>query len=144
MPLRGSHWYIKYLTVKIYDDYNNVLPFWNQVSMQTFSKHYFKCKTVSIMFRKTLLDRILQILKFSQYNAQNNILDFLTSKNFFVTLKYSEDILGIFLKQTLVECSQEHSGNITSWLVDLVKKSTFITTNSYTFNTKTTFPSKTF
>ena len=31
--------------------------------------------------------------------------NFLTSKNIFITLQYSGDILGIFLKQTFVECS---------------------------------------
>ena len=29
----------------------------------------------------------------------------MTSKNIFITLQYSEDILGIFLKQTFAECS---------------------------------------
>ena len=43
----------------------------------------------------------LSILEFSQDNPQN----FLTSKNIFVTLQYSRDILGKFLKQTLVKCS---------------------------------------
>ena len=76
-----------------------------QGSMGTFSKHYSKCKTVSIKFRKTLQERRLPILKFSQNNPQNNFLNFLTSKNIFITLQYSGDILGIFLKQTFVECS---------------------------------------
>ena len=69
--------------------------------MGTFSKHYSKCKTVSIKLRKTLQERRLPILKFSQDNPQNNFLNFLTSKNIFIT---SGDILGIFLKQTFVEC----------------------------------------
>ena len=67
-------------------------------SMQTFSKHFFKSKTVSIKFRKTLEERTLSISKFS-------LLDFLTSKNIFINLQHSGDILGIFLKQTFVECS---------------------------------------
>ena len=50
----------------------------------------------SIKFRKT---------KFSQDNPQNNFLNFLTSKNIFITLQYSGDILGIVLKQKFVECS---------------------------------------
>ena len=49
-------------------------------------------------------ERRLPILKFSQDNPQNNFLNFLTSKNIFITLQYSRDILGIFLKQTFVEC----------------------------------------
>ena len=73
--------------------------------MQTFSKHCSKCKTVSTKFRKTLQERRLVILKFSQYNPQNNFLNFLTSKNSFITLQYFGDILGIFLKQIFVECS---------------------------------------
>ena len=60
--------------------------------------------TVSIKFRKTLQERRLPILKFSQDNPQNNFLNFLTSKNIFITLQYSGDILGIFLKQTFMEC----------------------------------------
>ena len=66
-----------------------------QGSMRTFSKHYSKCKMVSIKFRKT----------FSQDKPPNNFLNFLTSKNIFITLQYSGDILGIFLKQTFVKCS---------------------------------------
>ena len=76
-----------------------------QGSMRTFSKHYSKCKTVSIKFRKTLQERKLPILKFSQDNPQINFLNFLTSKNIFITLQYSGDILRIFLKQAFVECS---------------------------------------
>ena len=76
-----------------------------QRSMRNFSKHYSKRKTVSIKFKKTLQERRLPILKFSQDNLQNNFLNFLTSKNIFITLQYSGDILGIFLKQTFVECS---------------------------------------
>ena len=76
-----------------------------QGSMWTSSKHYSKCKTVSIKFRKTLQERRLPILKFSQNNPQNNFLNFLTYKNVFITLQYSGDILGIFLKQTFLKCS---------------------------------------
>ena len=76
-----------------------------QVSMCTFSKHYSKCKTVSIKFGKTLQERKLPILKFLQDNPQKFFLNYLTSKNIFITLQYSWDILGIFLKQTFVECS---------------------------------------
>ena len=73
--------------------------------MRTFSKHYSECKTVSTKFRKALQERRLAILKFSQYNPQSNFLNFLTSKNSFIALKYFGDILGIFLKQTFVEYS---------------------------------------
>ena len=76
-----------------------------QGSMRTFSKHYSKCKTVSIKFRKTFQERRPPTLKFLQANPQNNFSNFLTSKNIFITLQYSKDILGIFLKQTFVECS---------------------------------------
>ena len=37
----------------------------------------------------------------------------------------------------------EYSGNITLWLPELAKRSIFVITKSYTFNTKTTFPSRT-
>ena len=76
-----------------------------QGSVQTFSKHYSTCKTVSIKFRKTLQGRRLPILKFSQDNPQNNFLNLLTSKNILITWKYSGDILAIFLKYIFVECS---------------------------------------
>ena len=65
-----------------------------QRSMQTFSKHYSKCKTVSIKFRETLQERKLPILKFSQDNPQVNFLKFLTSKNISITY----NILGISLE----------------------------------------------
>ena len=73
--------------------------------MGTFSKHYSKFKMVSINFRKTLQERRLQISTFWQDNPQNHVLNFLTSKNIFITLQYSRDMLGIILKQTFVECS---------------------------------------
>ena len=76
-----------------------------QGSIWTFSKYYSKCKTVSIKSRITFQERRLPISKLSQYNPQNNFLNFLISKNIFITLQYSGDILGIFLKQTFVECS---------------------------------------
>ena len=76
-----------------------------QESMQTFSKHYSKFKTVSIKFWKTLQERRLLILKFLQDKPQNNFLNFLTFINIFITLQNSGDILGIILKQTFVECS---------------------------------------
>ena len=79
--------------------------------MRTFSKHYSKCKTVSIKFRKTLQERRLQILSFTR------------------------DILGIFLKQKFVECSS----NITWWLLELAKRSTFAINKSYTFKQKQLF-----
>ena len=134
--LRWTHWYIKYLREKIYSDYNNVSC---QGSMQTFSKHYSKCKTVSIKFRKTLQERRLPILKFSQDNPQNNFLNFLTSKNIFMPLQYSENILEIFLKQTFVVCSSNILGNITLWLMEFAKRSTFVIIKSYNFNTKQLF-----
>ena len=95
--------------------------------MRTFSKHYSKCKTVSIKFRKTFQERRLQILKFSQTSW--------LMKNIFITLQYSSDILGIFLKQTFVECSS----NITWWLLELAKRSTFAINKSYTFKQKQLF-----
>ena len=67
-----------------------------QGSMRTFSKHYSKCKTVSIKFRKTLQERRLPILKFSQDKPQNIYLNFLASKNIFITLQYSGISLQYF------------------------------------------------
>ena len=51
-------------------------------------------------------ERRLPRLKFPQDNPQNVFfLNFLTSKNISISLQSSRDIIGIFLKQTFVECS---------------------------------------
>ena len=63
-----------------------------QGPMRTFSKHYSKCKTVSVKFRKPLQEGRLSILKFSKDNQQNSVLN-LTFTNIFIT--YQGDILGI-------------------------------------------------
>ena len=109
MTLSGTHWYIKYLREKIYNDYNNVVLFWNfyQLSRTDVnSKIILHVKRFqSIKFRKTLEQRRLAILRFSQDNPQNNLSNFLTFKHFFITFQYFGDILGIFFKRTFVECS---------------------------------------
>ena len=84
LPLRRTHWTLC-LTEEIYNDYNNVLLFWN-------------------FYISRLQERRLPILKFSQENSQKKFLNFLTSNNIFITLQYSGDILGIFLKQAFLEC----------------------------------------
>ena len=48
---------------------------------------------------------------------------------------FETDICGMFLK---------YSGNITSWLLDFAKRSPFVINKPYTFNIKTTFPSRNF
>ena len=111
--------------------------------MRNFSKHYSKCKMVSIKFRKTLQEKKLPALKLSQDNLQNNFWTFWLLKyfhNFTIFRGYpwntfETDIRGMFL---------EYSGHITSWLLEFAKRSTFVINKSYTFNTKTTFPSRTF
>ena len=90
-----------------------------QGSMRTFSKHYSKCKTVSIKFRKTLQERRLPILKFSQDNPQNNFLNFLTSKNFITIFR---GYLGNIFETNICEIFLEYSENITSWLLEFAKK----------------------
>ena len=76
--------------------------------MRTFSKHYSKYTTLLLKFRKISHERGLPISKFSQNNPQNNFLNILASKNIFITLQYSGDIIGI--------CGMflEYSGNINS------------------------------
>ena len=111
-----------------------------QLSMWTVWKQESKCKTVSRKFRKTLQESRLPILKISQDDQENNFLNFLTSKNIFINLQYSKDVLGIFLKQIFLV----YSGNITFWLLEFAKRSTFVVINSHTFNTKITFPLRTF
>ena len=51
-----------------------------------------------------------------------------------MTLQYYSDILGIFLKQALVECSS----NILREYWNLAKDKHLLLSNQYTFNTKAT------
>ena len=104
--------------------------------MRTSSKHYSKCKTVWIKFRKTLQERRLPISKFSQDNPQNNFLNFLTSRNIFIALQYSGDILRIFLKQTFIECS---SNILEKLLRDYwnLPKDQYLLLSNHTFLTQT-------
>ena len=76
------------------------------------------------------------------FQFSNNFLNFLTPKNIFLTLQYSEDIVGIFLKQKFVE---RFSNILETLLRDywFANKSTFFIIKSYTFDAKATFPSKT-
>ena len=48
-------------------------------------------------------------IKISLDDQENNFLNFLTSKNIFINLQYSKDVLGIFLKQIFLV----YSGNFT-------------------------------
>ena len=48
---------------------------------------------------------------------------------------FETDIRGMLL---------EYSGNITSWLLEFAKRSTFFIIKSYTFNTKIAFPLRIF
>ena len=110
LPLRGTHWYIKNLMEKIYNNYNNVLILklyqLSSIDTNLFKTNtLFKWKTVSIKFRKILQERRLPILKFSQDNPQKFFWTFWLHKNIFITLQYPRDILEIFLKQKFVECS---------------------------------------
>ena len=109
-----------------------------QASIQAFSKHYSKWKTVSIIFRKTFQKRRLPILKIPQDNAQNIFFNFLASWTYFHNLTiihehswniFETEIRGMFF---------EHSGKINLWLLEIAKRSTFIIVKSYIFNTKIT------
>ena len=84
----------------------------------------------------------LPILKFSRDNKQSNLLDFLTSKT--ITLQYSRDILGIFLKQTFVECSWNILQTLLRDYWNFPKDQYLILSNHTLFNTKTTFQSRNF
>ena len=75
-----------------------------QGSMRTFSKHYSKCKTASIKSEKHCQRGDCQYEHFHRITHKTIFLNFLTSKNFFITLQYYGDVLEIFLKQTFVEC----------------------------------------
>ena len=71
-------------------------------------------------------------------------MNFLTSENIFITLQYSGDILEIIFETDICGIFLEYFVNITSWLLKFAKRSTFVVIKSYTFNTKATFPSRTF
>ena len=108
--------------------------------MRTISKRYsFRKK-----FRKTLQGRRMLILKFSQDIPQNNFLNFLASKNIFITSiifrGYSWNIFETDIRGKFIE----YSGNIISWLLEFVERSIFAIIKSYTFNTKLAFPLRTF
>ena len=106
-------------------------------SMQNFSKHYSKCKTVSVKFRKTFQEKRLPILKFWQGKTHKHFLNFLTSKNIFITL----NIPGIYLKYFWNRRGMflQYSGNITSWLLEFAKRSTFVIIKTYTLTQKQLF-----
>ena len=136
-----STWWKRFIMIIIMLWYLEIFTSF-QGSLWTFSKHNSKCKTVSTTFRKSLQERRLPKLKFSLDNSQNNFFNFLTSKNIFTTIFrgypwniFEAGICGIFL---------EYSGNITLWLLEFAWESTFVIIKSYTFNTKTIFPSRTF
>ena len=109
LPLRRTHWTLC-LTEEIYNDYNNVLLFWN-------------------FYISRLQERRLPILKFSQENSQKKFLNFLTSNNIFITLQYSGDILGIFLKQAFLECSSNILETLLRDYWDLPKDQHFLLSN---------------
>ena len=75
------------------------------------------------------------MLKVSQDNSQNNFLNFLTSKKIFITLQQSRDILGLFLKQTFVECSSNILETLLHDEWDLTKDQQLLLTN-YTLLTQ--------
>ena len=75
------------------------------------------------------------MLKVSQDNSQNNFLNFLTSKKIFITLQQSRDILGLFLKQTFVECSSNILETLLHDEWDLTKDQHLLLTN-YTLLTQ--------
>ena len=127
---------------KTYNDRKNVVLFWNFLpAVKDRCEHYSKCKNVSIKFRKILQERRLPILIFSHDNPQKIFLNFLNPKNIFTALQYSRDILGIFLKQTLMECSSNILETITSWLLGSAKIPEFCWTLHWEFS-KNYFPLK--
>ena len=96
-----------------------------QGSMWSFWKHYSKSKTVSMKFRKTLPERRLPISKFLQNNPQSKFLNFLS---FTIFRGYSWNVFETDIRGM----SLEYSGNITSWLLEFAKRSTFDVIISYT------------
>ena len=94
--------------------------------------------------QKNIQEMRLPKLKFSQDNLENNFLNFLTSQKHFHKLImfrgylwniFETEIRGIFL-----ECS----GNITLWLLEFAKRSTFVIVKSYILIQKQLFHWKLF
>ena len=135
-----THWYINYQREKMYINYNHVVVLiftFCQLSSLNTKLFKTKWKMVSIKFRKTFKRWGCQYQKFHKFKQFFN-------KNIFVTLKilwecqwneFETDIPGMLL---------EYSGNITLWLQKFAKRSIFVIIKSYTFNTKSTFPLRTF
>ena len=118
---------------------NNVLLIWNfnncQASIWTFSKHYSKWKTVSIKFKKTFQERRLPA-NIKNFTTQKTIFcTFWLYENIFITLQYSGNILGIFLKEKFVECS---SNILETLLCDYwnLPKGQHLFSSNYTFLTQ--------
>ena len=134
LPLRGTHWYIntwrkRSIMLIIILCYFEIFTS-SQGSMRTFSNHYFRCKTVSIKFRKTLQEKRLPISKFSQDNRQNNFLNFLTSENIIpgISLEYfwnrhSWNVPRIFWKHYFMITGICQKINI--WYYQIVHKNYF-------------------
>ena len=94
---------------------------------------------VSIKFRKTLQERRRPILKFPQDNPQNSFWNFLTSKNIFITLQCSGDILAISLKQTFRECSWNIVATLLRDYWNLSKDQNFLLSNHTLLTQKQVF-----
>ena len=58
-PLRETHWYIKYLTEKIYNDYNSVVLFWNFYQLSKIDVNLFKKLVYILLTQKQLFHRKL-------------------------------------------------------------------------------------
>ena len=84
-------------------------------------------------------ERRLPILQFHRITDKTIFLTFWLH-NFTIFRR----CLGNIFETNICHIFLEYSGNIASWLLKFAKKPTFVITKPYTFNTKTTFPSRTF
>ena len=101
-------------------------------------------KMVSIEFRKTLQERKLPMIKCSPENPQCNFLNFLTSWKYFHSLEVFWGYPWNVSETAIRGMFFEYSGNIALWLLEFANRSTLAIVKSYTFNTKITFPRRTF
>ena len=81
----------------------------------------------------------LPILSISQDNLQHNFLNFLTLQKHIHNLKIFQEYAWNDFETDFRRMFLEYFENITLWLLEFAKRSTFVIIKSWTFNTKKNF-----
>ena len=137
LRLRGTHWYIKYLTFTIVKAVL-ILNFYQLSSIDT---NLFKTlieKRFQYSSEKHFERGEWQYENFHRITHKTIFWTFWLHKNIFITLQYSGNILGIFLKQKFVECS---SNILETLLCDYwnLPKDQHLSSSNHTLLTKNNF-----